>query len=89
MNKSEYREKMDTLVNDKNTYQKLKSDPAKQLQSKLNEKPWPLHLANIIKKVCTHNFVVRLPKLRTCMYHSPPQRPPSFTSFSLVLHDVS
>ncbi|CAB4032031.1 Hypothetical predicted protein, partial [Paramuricea clavata] len=41
---------MDTLVNDGNTYKKLKSDPSKKLQRNLNQKLWPLHLANIIKK---------------------------------------
>ena len=34
----------------KNTYKKLKNDPSKKLQRKLNEKLWLLHLANIIKK---------------------------------------
>ncbi|CAB4012864.1 Hypothetical predicted protein [Paramuricea clavata] len=41
---------MDTLVNDGNTYKKLKNDPSKKLQHNLNKKLWPLHLANIIKK---------------------------------------
>ena len=50
MDKSEYHKKMDTLVNDENTYKKLKSDPSKKLQRNLNKKFWPLHLANIIKK---------------------------------------
>ena len=50
MNKTEYREKMDNLVSDEKTYKKLKSDPSKKLQRKLNEKLYPLHQANILKR---------------------------------------
>ncbi|CAB4041662.1 Hypothetical predicted protein, partial [Paramuricea clavata] len=50
MNKTEYREKMDNLVSDDKTYKKLKSDPSKKLQLKLNEKLYPLHQANILKR---------------------------------------
>ena len=50
MNKTEYREKMDNLPSDDKTYNKLKSDPSKKLQRKLNEKLYPLHPANILKR---------------------------------------
>jgi uncharacterized protein YaaW (UPF0174 family) len=44
MNKSEYHQKMDTLVKDGNAYKKLKSDPSKKLQRNLNKKLWQLRL---------------------------------------------
>jgi hypothetical protein len=50
MNKTEYREKMDNLPSDDKTYNKLKSDPSNKLQRKLNEKLYPLHQANILKR---------------------------------------
>ena len=50
MNKTEYSKKMDNLVSDDKTYKKLKSDPSKKLQQKLNEKLYPLHQANILKR---------------------------------------
>ena len=36
MNKTDYDEKMDALVNDKQTYELLKRDPTPSLQRKLN-----------------------------------------------------
>ncbi len=57
---------MNTLVNDENTYKKLKSDPSKKLQRNLNQKLWPLHLANNIKKPLyskLHCSVAQTPKL--------------------------
>ena len=50
MNKMEYHQKMCNLVNDDKAYKRLKKDPSKKLQRKLNEKLYPLHQANILKK---------------------------------------
>ena len=50
MNKTEYHQKMCNLVNDDITYKRLKKDPFKKLQRKLNEKLYLLHQANILKK---------------------------------------
>ena len=36
MNKTEYHQKMCNLVNDDKTYKRLKKDPSKKLQPKLN-----------------------------------------------------
>ena len=41
MNKMEYHQKMCNLVNDDKTYKRLKKDPSKKLQHKLNEKLYP------------------------------------------------
>ena len=66
MNKTEYHKKMCNLVNDDKTYKRLKKDPSKKLQRNLNEKLYPLHQANILKKqiysrlYCT---VAQTPKL--------------------------
>ena len=38
MDKTDYNDKMDTLVNDKQTYEVLKRDPTPALQRKLNNK---------------------------------------------------
>ena len=38
MDKTDYYDKMDTLVNDKQTYEELKRDPTPTLQRKLNSK---------------------------------------------------
>ena len=38
MNKTDYHDKMDALVNDKQTYEELKRDPTPTLQRKLNSK---------------------------------------------------
>ena len=38
MDKTDYYDKMDALVNDKQTYQVLKRDPTRALQRKLNSK---------------------------------------------------
>ena len=50
MNKTEYHQKMCNLVNDDKTNMRLKKDPSKNLQRKLNEKLYPLHQANNVKK---------------------------------------
>ena len=38
MDKTDYNDKMDSLVNDKQTYEVLKRDPTPALQRKLNNK---------------------------------------------------
>ena len=66
MNKMEYHQKMCNLVNDDKTYKRLKKDPSKKLQHKLNEKLYPLHQANILKKQINsrlYRTVAQTPKL--------------------------
>ena len=48
MNKTDYDEKMDALVNDKQTYELLKRDPTPSLQRKLNNKIFSMRKANMI-----------------------------------------
>ena len=43
MDKTDYNHKMDTLVNDKNTYELLIRDPMPSLQRKLNSKMFSMH----------------------------------------------
>lgn len=50
MNRSEYHQKMSSLVNDEQTYKKLDRDPSQKLQRKLNNKLFTLHKANIFKR---------------------------------------
>ena len=48
MDKTDYNDKMDALVNDKHTYQVLKRDPTPAQQRKLNKKLLTLKKADII-----------------------------------------
>ena len=48
MDKTDYNDKMDALVNDKQTYQVLKRDPTAALQRKLNKKLLTLKKADNI-----------------------------------------
>ena len=48
MDKTDYYDKMDTLVNDKQTYEKLKRDPTPSLQRKLNSKLLDLKKTDVI-----------------------------------------
>lgn len=48
MNKTDYYDKMDALVNDQQTYEKLKRDPAPSLLRKLNNKIFSLRKTNAI-----------------------------------------
>ena len=48
MEKSDYYDKMDTLVNDKQTYEELKRDPTPTLQRKLNSKLLDLKKTDVI-----------------------------------------
>ena len=48
MDKTDYFDKMDALVNDKQTYEELKSDPTPALQRKLNTKILTLTKADAI-----------------------------------------
>ena len=48
MDKTDYHDKMDELVNDKQTYEVLKRDPTPALQRKLNSKLLQLKKADAI-----------------------------------------
>ena len=48
MDKTDYYDKMDTLVNDKQTYEELKRDPTPSLQRKLNSKLLDLKKTNVL-----------------------------------------
>ena len=48
MDKTDYYDKMDTLVNDKQTYEELKRDPTPSLQRKLNSKLLDLKKTDVI-----------------------------------------
>ena len=48
MDKTDYNHKMDTLVNDKHTYELLIQDPTPSLQRKLNSKMFSMRKANMI-----------------------------------------
>ena len=48
MDKTDYYDKMDTLVNDKQTYEELKRDPTPSLQGKLNSKLLDLNKTDVI-----------------------------------------
>ena len=48
MDKTDYNHKMDTLVNDKHTYELLIQDPTPSLQRKLNSKMFSMTKANMI-----------------------------------------
>ena len=69
MDKSDYHEKMDALVNDKQTYEELKRDPAPALQRKLNITLLTLKKTNVID---THRYyrlrcsVPQLPNFMVC-----------------------
>ena len=64
MDKSDYHKKMDTLVNDKNTYKKLKNDPSKKLQRKLNKTPAKAFTPPAEKKIGTRwSFVEKIKRV--------------------------
>ena len=48
VDKTDYYDKMDTLVNDKQTYEELKRDPTPTLQRKLNSKLLDLNKTDVI-----------------------------------------
>lgn len=67
MNKTDYYDKTDTLVNDKQTYEVLKRDPTPALQCKLNSK-----LLELKKTDVTDIHVQRYNRLR-CHVPQPPK----------------
>ena len=78
MNKTEYREKMDNLVGDDKTDKKLKSDPSKKLQQKLNFKLYPLLQTNNLKRPLYSRLyysVAQTPKLPRIHKENTPLRP--------------
>ena len=81
MDNTDYNDKVDTLVNDKHTYELLKRDPTPSLQRKINSKIFSMRKANMINlqtyyrlrcSVAQQPKLYRLPKL-----HKPqiPMRP--------------
>ena len=66
MDKTNYYDKMDALVNDKQTYELLKRDPAPSLQRKLNNKIFSMRKTNTITQQTYYRLrcsVPRSPKL--------------------------
>ena len=66
MDKTDYYDKMDALVNNKQTYEQLKRDPTPSLQRKLNSKIFSLRKSSTITERTYYRLrcsVPRLPKL--------------------------
>ena len=72
MDKTDYYDKMDTLVHDKQTYEELKRDPMPALQRKLNSKLIDLKKTDVID-------IQRYNRLR-CRVPTPPKL------YGLLLH---
>ena len=81
MDKTDYFEKMDTLVNDKQTYEELKRDPTPALQCKLNSKIFMLKKTDAIDTQRYYQLRCSVPQPPKCYglpkLHKPdiPMRP--------------
>ena len=62
MDKTDYYDKMDTLVNDKQTYEELKRDPTPSLQRKLNSKLLDLKKTDVIDIQRYNRLKCRVPQ---------------------------
>ena len=62
MDKTDYYDKMDTLVNDKQTYEELKRDPTPSLQRKLNSKLLDLKKTDVINIQRYNRLRCRVPQ---------------------------
>jgi len=62
MDKTGYFDKMDALVNDKQTYEELKRDPAPALQRKLNSKILTLKKTDAIDTQCYYRLRCSVPQ---------------------------
>ena len=75
MDKTDYFDKMDALVNDKQTYEELKRDPTPELQHKLNSKILTLKKTNAIDTQRYYRLRCSVPQLSKLHKPGIPMRP--------------
>ena len=86
MNKTDYHDKMDALVNDKQTYEELKRDPTPTLQRKLNSKILTLKKTDAIDTQRYYRLRCSVPQPPK-LYGLPKLHKPGFSdaTYSLIL----
>ena len=83
IDKKDYTDKMDSLVNDKQTYEPLKHDPTPALQQKLNSKPLNLKMTETIDILLYCRLRCRIPQSAK-LYKLPKLHKPSILMQPIV-----